>query len=81
MQIPILLGVEGESAELVKSFSAGLCFEPENKTDFLEKLKLLKENKDLYLKCQEGCLSLAKSFDRKKMASDMRKQLNQLVRS
>lgn len=81
MQIPILLGVEGESAELVKSFSAGLCFEPENKTDFLEKLKLLKEDKDLYLKCQEGCLSLAKSFDRKKMASDMRKQLNQLVRS
>lgn len=72
MQIPILLGVEGESADIIQKYNAGLCFEPENKEDFLTKLNLLKEDKTVYENCQEGCLSLAKEFDRKKMAEKMR---------
>lgn len=72
MQIPILLGVEGESADIIQKYNAGLCFEPENKEDFLTKLNLLKEDKTVYENCQAGCLSLAKEFDRKKMAEKMR---------
>ena len=49
MQIPILLGVEGESAEIVNKYGAGLCFEPENKTSFVEKLTILKEDQELYI--------------------------------
>ncbi len=71
MQKPILLGVQGESQEIIEQFEAGVCFEPENKTDFLEKLMLLKNNKDLYAKLQEGCLTLAKAFDRKAKANDL----------
>ena len=72
MQIPILLGVEGESADIIQKYNAGLCFEPENKEDFLTKLNLLKEDQTVYENCQEGCLRLAKEFDRKKMAEKMR---------
>ncbi|MDG1516754.1 MAG: glycosyltransferase family 4 protein [Flavobacteriales bacterium] len=72
MQIPILLGVEGESADIIQKYNAGLCFEPENKEDFLTKLNLLKEDQTVYENCQEGCLKLAKEFDRKKMAEKMR---------
>ncbi len=79
MQIPILLGVEGESAEIVNKFGAGLCFEPENKTSFVEKLTILKEDQELYMNCQKGCLNLAKSFNRKKMAEDMRNYLLEIV--
>ena len=75
MQIPILLGVEGESADIIQKYNAGLCFEPENKEDFLTQLNLLKEDKTIYENCQAGCLTLAKEFDRKKMAEKMRKFL------
>ena len=80
MQIPILLGVEGESADIIKEFGAGLCFEPENKTDFIEKLTAIKDDEALYSKCQEGCLALAKAFDRKKMAAEMRSHLLEIVK-
>lgn len=72
MQIPILLGVEGESAGIINKYGAGLCFEPENKDDFLKQLNQLKNDSEFYKSCQDGCLSLAKAFDRKKMAIDMR---------
>lgn len=79
MQIPVLLGVEGESADIVKEYGAGLCFEPENKTDFIDKLFLLRNDQVVFQSCQTGCLSLAKAFDRKKMASTMRNYLLEAV--
>lgn len=70
MDKPILLGVEGESKDIIESYNAGLCFEPENKVDFIQKLykiKKLVENDEF----QEGCYNLAKDFDRKKLAGNM----------
>ncbi len=64
MKKPILLGVEGESAGIVNYYEAGLCFEPENQTDFIEKLMTLKSNANFYADCQEGCTLLATDFDR-----------------
>lgn len=75
MQIPILLGVQGESADIIKTHQAGLCFEPENKSDFNEKLLQLKEDKLFYQKCQQGCTSLANAFNRKDLALKMREAL------
>ena len=79
MQIPVLLGVEGESAEIIKEYSAGLCFEPENRDDFIKNLNLLLNDEQVYKNCQTGCLELAKAFDRKKMASEMRSFLLDIV--
>jgi glycosyltransferase involved in cell wall biosynthesis len=71
MGIPILLGVEGESKEIIESYHAGLCFIPEDENSFLEKLNELKDNKSLFQECKKGGLLLAKDFDRKHLADKM----------
>lgn len=68
MQKPILLGVEGESQGIVEYYKAGLCFEPENEADFIEKLMTLRTNATFYEDCQEGCTQLATDFDRIRLA-------------
>ncbi len=70
MAIPILMGVEGEAQEIVESYGAGVCFEPENEKDLNEKLEML-ANVDFYNACKEGCLKLADDFDRKNLALKM----------
>jgi hypothetical protein len=64
MQKPILLGVEGESKEIIEKYQAGICFEPENEKDFIAKLTKLKEDNAFYMACQNGCKALANDFDR-----------------
>ncbi len=68
MKKPILLGVEGESKQIVEHYNAGLCFEPENEAEFLSNLNQMYSNKELYQELQEGCLELSKNFDRKHLA-------------
>jgi glycosyltransferase involved in cell wall biosynthesis len=71
MRKPILLGVEGQAREIVEGYGAGICFEPENESDFLEKLQQLKNDAGLYGALQEGCSKLALDFDRKRLAALM----------
>ena len=68
---PILLGVRGESRQIIEGFGAGVCFEPENESDFIEKLDALALNSQLYSRCVKGCFNLAKAFDRKLLAAKM----------
>jgi len=77
MQIPILLGVEGESKEIIETYGAGLCFEPENESDLIDKLNKLYSDNSVYSSCKEGCLRLANAFDRKVLAKEMWKIINQ----
>jgi glycosyltransferase involved in cell wall biosynthesis len=41
MHKPILLGVEGEAKKLIEEYGLGIAFEPENQSDFLEKIDVL----------------------------------------
>ncbi len=68
---PILLGVEGEAKEVIESYNAGLCFEPENKTDFIDKLNQMFESKSQYNDFKNGCSRLALAFNRKQLALNM----------
>jgi len=70
MQRPILLGVEGEAQALVEHYEAGICFEPENETSFLDAIEQLREN-TVYQNCQSGCVRLAADFDRARLADRM----------
>lgn len=70
MQIPILMGVEGEAKEIVEKYNAGVCFEPENEQDFISKLNMLNDEA-FYNNCKKGCANLAVDFDRKNLASNM----------
>jgi glycosyltransferase involved in cell wall biosynthesis len=74
MKKPILLGLEGETKKIIQQFNAGICFEPENEQDFLEKIEEIIDvsiQKDLKL----GCEKLAIDFDRKLIARNMLEDL------
>jgi len=71
MRKPILLGVEGQAQEIIEHYGAGICFVPEDKNDFIEKVLTLKNDKTVYKNCQAGCEKLAHDFDRKKLANKM----------
>ena len=68
---PILLGVEGEAQAIVESYQAGICFEPENKEDFLAKLDIIYSDKAQYAQFKAGCERLAKDFNRRDLAMKM----------
>ncbi len=70
MEVPILMGVEGEAQDIVEGYGAGLCFEPENETDFINKLHEMFVP-DRYVRFKEGCRRLACDFDRKNLAEKM----------
>ena len=78
MQIPILLGVDGESRAILEKYKAGLFYEPENEKDFLDKLEkiLQKDHKETYKK---GGRQLALDFDRKKLAANMLTHLRRAI--
>ena len=80
MEIPILLGVEGEAKEIIEHYGAGLCFEPENEIDFRVCLSALLQDEKFYAKCQRGCRELAFDFDRKKLAQNMLNILEMSIR-
>jgi len=79
MEKPTLLGVEGQAQEIIEKYGAGVCYEPENEKDFIKKLYILKEDKEIYASCQEGCRKLALNFDRKKLAEKMLEILKEIV--
>ena len=64
---PILLGLEGETKEIIEAFNAGTCFEPENEEDFLARCHAILDEQR-YSENQKGCEELAEAFDRKKIA-------------
>ena len=67
---PILLGVEGESKEIIDNYHAGITFTPENKISFHKALNALM-NPISYAKFQNGCKKLTEDFNRLKLADDM----------
>jgi hypothetical protein len=74
-----LLGVEGESAAIIKKYGAGLCFVPEDRADFLHQLDRLAGDPDLYAECQANCGALAAAYDRRALAGGMLEVLRALV--
>ncbi len=78
---PILLGVEGEAADIVKRHNAGLIFEPENKNEFLAGVEKISSDDTLYKEFQIGCSELAEEFDRKRLAAKMLKILHHVKES
>ncbi len=71
MGIPVLHGVAGESAEIVDREGAGLVFEPEDSSELVDKLVLLKSDEQLYAHLRENCLVGANKYDRSELAGRM----------
>jgi hypothetical protein len=74
MHKPILLGLQGETQDIIETYNAGVCFEPGNEHSFSEKvLEIIKSEN--YSRFQVGCRHLAASFDRKKIALNLLKEI------
>ena len=75
---PTLLGVQGQAQEIIEKYGAGLCFIPEDESDFILKLIELK-NQERYATCKQGCIELARDYDRKNLAEAMLVCIEELV--
>jgi len=71
MGIPVLHGVKGESADIVKSNEIGLTFEPQDATALVAGLKLLKQDETLKKRLGKNGILAARKFDRLALAKDM----------
>lgn len=69
MNIPILLGVDGEARALVEQYGNGVFYTPEDKGSFLGQLyKMISNDSELLNRSKEGCKNLTLEYDRQKMA-------------
>lgn len=71
MGIPILHGVAGESAEIVRAEQAGIIFEPENVRELIAGLTRLKEEPDTRQRLSRNALAAAPRYDRRRLALEM----------
>lgn len=71
MAIPILHGVEGESAEIVQTNGVGMLFEPENGEALAAILQKLYNDPDLRSRIAANGPRTAHLYDRRKLAREM----------
>lgn len=76
MGLPILLGVEGQAAEIITSHGAGICFEPENTAQFVDCVRRLATDEALCHRLAKGGASLARAYDRNRLADQFLGILN-----
>ncbi len=69
LKVPILLGLEGESKDLIKKYGVGLCYKPENIQSFLLASKDILNFKNLNY--EKKTKIFVKKFDRKNLAEKM----------
>lgn len=80
MAIPILHGVEGESAGIVLQHDIGLTFQPENCSALVERLVQLHDDWELRGRLAQNGPLAARNFDRKVLADKMLKVVEDCVR-
>ncbi len=71
MGLPVLHGVAGESADIVRDEGVGIVFEPENTAALVQHLRLLQQDRPTYERYRAQCLDAAKKYDRTAMAKKM----------
>ena len=81
MKRPIVLGVEGESRELVEEGGCGVCIEPESDAELAEAvLKLAREPELRRGLGERGAEFVARRFDREGLAMEYLGVLEGVVR-
>ena len=80
MEKPILLGLQGETQGIIEKYNAGICFEPENSEEFIQGAIDLSDS-IIYTEKVKGCKELAQAFDRTKIAIEMLKQIEMILKN
>ncbi|MCC1494839.1 glycosyltransferase family 4 protein [Cognatishimia sp. F0-27] len=81
MGLPILHGVEGESAQILTRHDAGLIFTPEDAADLARKLIALRDDPALRARLRANGLVAAAAYDRKALAAGMLAHLEAVARA
>jgi glycosyltransferase involved in cell wall biosynthesis len=81
MGIPILHGVEGESADIVRGKDVGLLFEPENADSLCAGIRRLISEPGLLARFRRNGPNAAAHYDRRKLAAEMLRHVEGVVRS
>jgi glycosyltransferase involved in cell wall biosynthesis len=71
MGIPVLHGVAGESAEIVRTEQVGVVFEPENVRELVHALTGLREEPEIREVMSRKALEAAPRYDRAALAGEM----------
>lgn len=71
MGLPVLHGVAGESAEIVRSEGVGVVFEPENAEELVSLMKQFRSDSSAYGRYRANGLVAAKKYDRTALALRM----------
>ncbi len=79
MGIPVLHGVEGESADIVREHGVGIPFEPESVDELCAALQRCRSQPEELAAFRERCLAAAGCFDRKFLAMKMLGVLEEIV--
>ena len=80
MGLPVLHGVAGESADIVRDDGVGIVFESENATELVENLRFLQQDYSSYEGYRANCREAAKKYDRTVLAQKMLEMLTLLER-
>ncbi len=82
MEKPIILGVEGESAGIIKAAEAGFCIEPQNSQQLAERVLEIYKDRDLAAKLgANGRRHVGKHYDRTVLARRYESLLSSLILS
>lgn len=79
MGIPVLHGVQGESADIVRREDVGIPFEPENADELTQLIVQLKADPAALSGYRQRCLASAGQYDRLALADSMLKSLQKAV--
>ena len=79
MGIPVLHGVEGESAGIVERENVGVTFEPENAAQLVANLRLLQADPERLASYRRNAALAAHRYDRRALAGRMLEHLTSLV--
>ena len=79
MGLPVLHGVVGESAQIVRDEGVGIVFDPENAVALVAGLLTMQNDNDAYQGFRARCLAAAKKYDRSQLAAQMLQDLVRLT--
>lgn len=81
MGVPLLHGVAGESADIVRTSRSGICFAAEQPEALLSAIRQISTDKDAYQQMKTSCLSSAQNYNRVYLADRMADCLQGVVNS
>jgi len=81
MERPMIVGAEGASARLIQEYGAGVVVPPEDPEALVAAILRLQSDGALVARLREGCRSLARDFDRRRLATEMLDQIRLAISS